>query len=83
MPSADRAEPIEGTTDEPPPDVMLFKSEQIPQTIYVDSFGWRCCVCGHVGTGLLSMESAQKESFDHMRKEHAEMEAVNVTVLTR
>lgn len=71
------------TTDKPPPDVLVFPGPQVPVTTYVDGFGWRCCVCGWVGTDLTSVGAAQNEAGRHMQTDHPDMETVNVELLQR
>lgn len=83
MPDQGRAELPEGATELPPPDVLLFPGPKVPITTYVDSFGWRCCLCGWLGTGHTSREAAQQEAWRHMKSDHPDMERVNVQWLDR
>lgn len=83
MTAQPRAEGDTLHTDTPPPDVLVFPGPKVPVTNYVDSFGWRCCLCGWLGVGHYAVEAAMKEAHLHMKSDHPDMESVNVEMLKR
>lgn len=60
------------------PDLSVgLQREQVPVTTYVDAYYWTCWVCGWLGTGLPSIDVAQREGGAHFRREH-EQRAIHI-----
>jgi len=54
------------------PDLVVgLQRERVPIMTYADAYYWSCRVCGWLGTGLGSIDSAQAEGATHWRGEHA------------
>lgn len=58
-----------------PPDLTVgLQREQVPVTTYRAAYYWTCEECGWLGTGLLTIDSAQAEGGDHYRENHEKRE---------
>jgi hypothetical protein len=66
-------EPMPEVGEAPPTDLYVgLSGDSVPVVTQVDAYYWRCVECGWLGTGLMSIDAAQREAMRHYRDHHGD-----------